>query len=177
MESRTVDEVFTRNFAAGDRLRSLIDSVEPSKLDILPEGEKWTISNIVEHVALVEEGMIRICAKLLGKAESASELGTGSIDTSDAFGQKALEIAAMKLEAPGMVQPSLQKSIEESMSKFEENREKLLELKPAFEKFDSNGHRFPHPFFGDLSAGEWLTLVGGHKLRHIKQIEKLAGRL
>ena len=83
----------------------------------------------------------------------------------------------MKLEAPEMVQPSLQKSIEESMSKFDENREKLLELKPAFEKFDSNGHRFPHPFFGELSAGEWLTLVGGHKLRHIKQIEKLAARI
>jgi hypothetical protein len=177
MGSKTIDEVFNRNLAAGERLRSLIASIEPSKLDVLPEGEKWTISNIVEHVALVEEGMIKICAKLLGKAESASELGSGSIDTSDAFGQKAAEIATMKLEAPERVQPSLQQSVDESMARLDENQGKLLELKAAFEKFDSNSYRFPHPFFGDLSAGEWLTLVGGHKLRHLKQIENLAARL
>jgi hypothetical protein len=177
MDSRPIDEVYERNFAVGERLRSMIASIEPAKIHQLPEVGKWTIANIVEHVSIVEESMIKICSKLLGKAESAVEFGNGSIETSDVFGQKALEIATMKLEAPEFVHPSGEKSVEESMSKFEENWQKLVELKPSFEKFDSNGHRFPHPFFGPLSAGEWLTLIGGHKLRHIKQIEELAARL
>ena len=176
MDSKPIDEVYSRNFAVGERLRSLIAGLEPEKLDQLPEGEKWTIAHIVEHVSIVEENMIKICAKLLGKAESASEVGTGTIATSDDFGQKALEIATIKLEAPEFVHPSCQKNVEQSMSKFEENWQKLVDLKSSFEKYDSNGHRFPHPFLGNLSAGEWLTLIGGHKLRHIKQIEKLASK-
>ena len=177
MDSTPIDEVYDRNLAVGERLRSLITSLEPAKLDQLPDGEKWTIANIVEHVSLVEENMIRICAKLLGKAESASETGDGTVSTSESFAQKALEIATMKLEAPEFVHPTCKKSVVESMTKFEANQAKLSELKAMFEKFDSNGHRFPHPFLGNLSAGEWLTLIGGHKLRHIKQIENLAARL
>ncbi len=177
MNSKTIDEVYERNFAVGHRLRSLICSLDEAKLEHHCEGEKWSIANVVEHVSLVEENMIRICAKLLAKAESASQTGDGTITVSDSFGRKALEIAAIKLEAPEFVQPSCKMSVQESMSKFEANWHQMLELKPAFERFDSNGHRFPHPFLGDLSAGEWLTLVGGHKLRHIKQIENLAARL
>lgn len=177
MEPRTTDEIYERNRAAGDRLRSLIVSLEPAKLDQLPVNEKWTIANIVEHVSLVEESMIRICSKLLGKAESAFEFGNGTIETSESFAKKALEIAAIKLEAPEIVQPTRNASVEESMSRLEENWQRMLELKSAFERFDSNRHRFPHPFLGNLSAAEWLTLIGGHKLRHIKQIENLAARL
>lgn len=177
MKTTSTDEVYERNLAAGERLRSLIVSLEPDKLDQLPENEKWTIANIVEHVSLVEENMIRICAKLLGKAESASESGNGTIETSESFANKAMEIATIKLEAPEIVQPTHEVSVEDSMSKLEANWQKMLELKSAFESFDSNRHRFPHPFLGNLSAAEWLTLIGGHKLRHIKQIEDLAARL
>ena len=177
MHSIPIDEVYDRNLAADDRLRILVASIEPEKLDILPEGEKWSIANVIEHVSMVEEGIIKICAKLLAKAESASEAANGSIQTSDEFGLKALEIAKIKLEAPDFVHPTCVPSVEESIRKFDENRQKLTALKASFEKFDSNGHRFPHPYLGNLSAGEWLILIGGHKLRHIKQIENLSAQL
>jgi hypothetical protein len=32
---------------------------------------------------------------------------------------------------------------------------------------------FPHPFFGELSAIEWLCLIGGHEQRHLKQIKRV----
>lgn len=177
MDTKPIDEVYNRNLAVGERLRSLIASLEPDKVDRLSDGEKWTIANIVEHVSIVEENMIKICAKLLGKAESGSEFGNGTIEASELFAQKALEIATMKLEAPEFVRPTGGKSIEDSMVKFDENWQKLLALKPSFKKFDTTIHRFPHPFLGELSAGEWLILIGGHKLRHIKQIENLAANL
>ena len=34
-------------------------------------------------------------------------------------------------------------------------------------------HKFPHPFFGELSATEWLVLLGGHEARHTAQIERI----
>jgi len=177
MNSKTIDEVFERNAAAGEALKHMIDSLPAEKCSRLPDGEKWTIAGIVEHVALVEMNMIRICARLLSKAEAEDRQADGRIAISESFGLKAAEIAAIKLEAPEVVHPTGEKTIDESLAKFEENWQSLLELKSAFEKYDSNEHRYPHPFLGDLSAGEWLTLIGGHKLRHMKQIENLAERI
>ena len=174
MESRSVEEVYERNDLIRGRLNEVLGSLNEAQLNNLPEGEKWTIANVVEHVSLVESNMIRICAKLLGKAEADGKMGDGSIANSASFKEKAAEVATLKLEAPEFVQPTCKQTIDESLEKMNENRTELIELKSQFERFDSTGHRFPHPFFGDLSAAEWLTLIGGHKLRHIKQIEKLA---
>src|SRR5687768_3543175 len=162
MNSRSIDEVYEKNAAVSERLKALLGSLEQSKLEGLPEGEKWTIAHIAEHVSIVEANMVRICEKLLLKAESKNQLADGTIAMTESFGQKVAEIADVKLEAPEFVHPSGEKSIEGSLAKFAENQEKLLKLKPLFEKYDSTGHRFPHPFLGNLSAGEWLILVGGH---------------
>ena len=174
METRSIDEVYEKNDAVSHKLTEFLISLDDATVCRFPDGEKWSIANVVEHVALVEASMIKICTKLLGKAEAGNMLADGNIASSDSFKEKAIEIATMKLEAPEFVQPTCEATLQQSMEKFSENREKLYELKPQFEKFDSNGHRFRHPFLGDLSAGEWLMLIGGHKLRHLKQIEKLA---
>lgn len=174
MDTNSIDVVFERNEAVGGKLAALLATLDDETVSRLPAGEKWSIANVVEHVALVEANMIRICAKLLGKAESAGQLADGTISTSDSFKEKAMEIATLKLEAPDFVQPTLEAALVASMDRFEENRKALQELKAKFEEFDSNSYRFPHPFLGNLSAGEWLTLIGGHKLRHLKQIERLA---
>ena len=174
MRTETIDEVYERNAAIGERLKMLVASLPSEKLDLLPEGEEWTICNIVEHISIVESSIVKICAKLLGKAEAEGKLADGAISVSDAFGQKALEIAITKLEAPDFVKPTNEIKVEDSLRVCDENLQKLDEIKTLFEKFDSNIHKFPHPYFGDLSAGEWLNLLGGHKMRHIKQIERLA---
>jgi hypothetical protein len=174
MNSRSIDEVYEKNDAMGTRLEALIGSLDQEQLDHLPKGEKWTIENIVEHISIVEAGMVRICAKLLRKAEADDKRADGTISVSDSFLEKTIEIARIKLEAPEIVRPTGERSISESIEKLQENRIQLQELKSAFEKFDSSDQRFPHPFLGDLSAGEWLMLIGGHKARHIKQIERLA---
>jgi hypothetical protein len=174
MSSISINEVYEKNDAIAIRLRTLIDSLDQAQLDHSPDGEKWTIANVVEHVSLVENRMIRICTKLLRKAESEDMLGNGMISTSDDFVGKVAKIAQIKLEAPEIVQPTRERSVKESLELFKENRLHLEELRPSFEKFDSTSHRFAHPFLGELSAGEWLSLIGGHKARHIKQIERMA---
>ena len=174
MDTRSIDEVYEKNDAVGGKLIAFLGSLDDKTVCRLPDGEKWTIANVVEHVSIVESNMIRICSKLLRKAETENMLSQGGISTSDNFKEKAIEIATLKLEAPEFVQPTCEATLEQSMDRFAENKEKLNELRPQFEKFDSNGHRFPHPFLGELSAGEWLTLIGGHKLRHLKQIQRLS---
>ena len=71
-----------------------------------------------------------------------------------------------------MVRPTGERSISESFATMAEANARLEQIS-RFWPFDGNKHRFPHPFFGDLSAIEWLVLVGQHKARHIAQIRRL----
>jgi hypothetical protein len=75
------------------------------------------------------------------------------------------------------MRPSGEKSVAESLARMEDNRKKLEELRPMFESWDSVSFKFPHPHFGDMSAIEWLALIGGHEERHLKQIERLLEKL
>jgi hypothetical protein len=58
----------------------------------------------------------------------------------------------------------------------DENRTRLAELRPLFDSVDCSGHTFPHPAFGDLTAHDWLALLGGHETRHIAQIGRVSGK-
>ena len=111
MDSRSIDEVYQKNNDVADRLEALVGSLDKEQIDVLPKGEKWTIGNIVEHVSIVEAGVIRICGKLLRKAESEHKAADGTISVSDSFMEKTLEIARLKLEAPEIVQPQKRQAV------------------------------------------------------------------
>ncbi len=174
MNKQSIAEIYINNDQIREKFNQMLAALTPQQTSALPDGEKWTVAQIVEHVSIVEDGMTRICSKLLNEAQAA---GDGSVNISDNFVEKGTEIAQIKIEAPERVIPSGGKTIAESKAKLEENRAKLHELRPLFESADCNENKFPHPFFGDLSAGEWLKLIGGHEVRHMKQIQNVLGKI
>ena len=173
MKFETIADIYNGNAKVRERLKQLVADVTPEQASAAREGEDWTIAQIVEHIAMVDGSTLRICAKLLSKAEAAGRSAEGDVEISDAFMHKSREIATMKVQAPDVVQPSGDRSIAESLAQLDENAVQLETMRPMFETVDGTGFKFPHPFFGDISAQEWLTLKGGHELRHIKQIERL----
>jgi hypothetical protein len=92
---------------------------------------------------------------------------------SDNFKQKAGEVKDLKLEAPERVRPTGKQTIAESIAKIEETRRSLETLRPLFETVECSDARFPHPFLGELTAHEWLVLIGEHEARHLEQIKNL----
>lgn len=177
METRTIDEVYATNDAVREKLLTLVASCEPSNLDRLPDGEKWTVTNIVEHLGMVEASAIRICRKLLGKAEADGKTGDGTVTTSDSFSEKGKELFKIKVEAPGIVQPKCEMTIDEALQHLQSIRTELNEMKPLFVTHNSSDYHFPHPYLGELSAGEWLVLIGGHEARHTRQIGVMLEKL
>jgi hypothetical protein len=177
MNYQNIAEIYISNDKQRERLRETVGILTDTQLNSLPDGEKWTIAQIVEHMSIVEENMTRICRKLLSSAEAEGSTASGGVVVSDNFKQKAAEIATMKVEAPERVQPTGTMAVEQSLSRMDENRHRLDELRPMFEAYDGTTRKFPHPFFGDLSAQEWLVLIGGHTARHIKQIANLSEKI
>lgn len=171
MEYRSIADIYESNDRVHAKLCGTLEALTEEQIGALPGGEKWSVAQVVEHVSLVEGGIYRICAKLLSKAENGGQLNDGKLDLAE-FMQKAAGIIDVKLDAPEYVRPTGGRPISESLQVLEDNAKAFSELRPSFEKYDGNAHKFPHPYLGELSAVEWLALTGGHKIRHLMQIKR-----
>jgi hypothetical protein len=176
MKYETIADIYAANEKVRQRLKDLVAPLTDDQTQASSADESWTIAQIVEHIAIVDESTLKICAKLLRKAEAAGKAAHGGVSISENFTVKSAEIAGMRVEAPEFVKPSGERTIAESIARLDENAERGAGLRSLFESVDGESFKFPHPFFGEISAQEWLALKGGHELRHIKQIERLLGQ-
>jgi len=173
----TISDAYEHNARVHERLRSVIAGISQDQLNARPDGEKWSVQEIVEHIAMVDEGTSRICTKLVGEAKAAGKPGNGRIGLSPAFGEKSAVVAGIKVEAPERVQPKGEATVDESFARMEATASAFDAIRADLETYDLSEHTFPHPFFGQITASEWLVLAGGHAERHTKQIERLKEKL
>ena len=171
MSNQTIGDIYANNEKIHEKTKQFLASLTEEQTAAMPEGEKWTIAEIVEHIAIVQEGMMKISAKLLTQAKAAGKTSDGTARLSENFAVKAAEAQRLKFEAPDRVRPTGNQTIAESLTKMEETRRALEDLRPLFESVECSDFKFPHPFMGDLTAHEWLALIGGHEARHLRQIE------
>jgi uncharacterized damage-inducible protein DinB len=177
MNNQTIGDVYANNDKIHEKTKEMVSALSDEQSASLPEGENWTMVHLIEHIAIVQDGMMKISAKLLNEAKSADVKSSGEAILSDNFKQKAVEAQQAKFEAPERVAPTGNQTISQSLEKMAETRRALEDLRPLFETVECSNFKFPHPFFGDLTAHEWLTLVGGHEARHQKQIGNILEKL
>lgn len=173
MKFDTIADIYGANRAIRERLTGVLSKVTPDEAAARPAGENWSIQEIVEHLTMVEFGTIRICTRLLNEAKKTGRRGDGRVELSSLFRERSDVIASAKVEAPDRVYPTGTVPIHESFERMASNKKLLDEMRPELERYDLGGHTFTHPFFGEITAPEWLAILGGHELRHTKQIEKL----
>ncbi len=177
MNYQTISEIYEANDQIREKLKGIAASLTDAQINTLPDGEKWTVGKLVEHISIVDEGIMRISAKLLNEAKANGGTSDGTAKFSNDFAEKLAGGRDAKFEAPDRVHPTGAKTIAESLAKLDETRGKLEELRPLFESVECSNVKFPHPAFGDMSAHEWLALLGGHELRHIRQINNLLDKI
>lgn len=171
MNMRSIDEIYETNRKIRNGLLSVLDGVSSTRLSTVPPGEKWNVLQTVEHVSMVSDGAVRICSRLLSKApEAGPEHAPG---LSPGFIEKTRGIGSTKLEAPDIVQPTGERTLDESLAALERSIAQMEELRDMFRTRDTSGPKFPHPYFGDLSALEWFVLSGAHEKRHTDQIIRI----
>jgi len=168
---QTISEIYEANDKVRTKLKGIVANLSDEQVNALPEGEKWTVKEFVEHISIVDEGIVRISAKLLNASKENGKTADGAAKFSEAFIEKTTAGRHAKFEAPERVRPTGTKSIAESLAKMDETRQKLEELRSLFESVECSEAKFPHPAFGDMTAHEWLLLLGGHEAKHIRQIE------
>ena len=178
MRFQSIEEIFDANQKVREELLALLEGLSAEQQALRSENGQWTVAMIAEHLAVVEDGMGRISSKLLSKAEDKGLRFAGEVNPSEGFVSRSKVVTeeGKKFNAPEMVQPKGAQEVGESIKVLKENRRRLEDAKSNFESIDGTAFTFPHPFFGDLHAIDWLILIGEHEKRHLNQIREILAR-
>lgn len=177
MKYESIADIFSANRKMHEGLEIVLGGVSPDEATAVPEGGGWSIQQIVEHIAIVNGAALRICGQLLDQARAENKPSDGSFTLSKKFDLTSAEAMNVKIEAPERVRPTSAVPIPASMLKMTEIQAQTDALQPDMERLDLGDHTFPHPFFGDLNAAEWLVIAGGHEMRHTLQIQAVLERV
>jgi len=140
-----------------------------------PRG-RWSVADIVEHLARVEELFVdRIALRL-------PEAPAGPVDRSpeatDAFVRSVVPDRSVSVvfpgrvslaEAPSQIAPKGEWDPEESMRRFREGRSRTADLLRT-SSADLRGHVVEQPALGALDGYQWVLFLAAHSVRHTKQI-------
>lgn len=177
MRYETIADIYSANEKARENLKATISGISDDEAAALPDGDTWTIQQIVEHLSMVDIGISRICAKLVEEAKERGDLSDGTVKLSDEFRDKSALVGSVKIEAPERVQPTGNVTISEALDRMNANCTAFEAIRSDLEKYDLSGPKFPHPYFGNITAAEWMIVAGGHEQRHTAQIERSLAKL
>src|SRR5437660_893354 len=121
MRYETTADIFSANELIRTRLLATMETIGQDG-SLRAGGEGWSIAEIVEHLSIVEGGILRICTRLLEAAKAAGKPGDGRVYLSADFNNKAISAADVKIEAPERVRPTGEQNIEDSIAKLQQYR-------------------------------------------------------
>ncbi len=137
------------------------------------DDKTWSIAEIVEHIILVEEGII-FHLNRLGSSEHTVEIE--KVLTHDSIMEACLQ-RVIKVDAPERLVPAGKfSSISEAIEAFTAHRKKIATFYKT-NTFDLTSIGFPHPRLGMMNGDNWLSFIPGHCQRHIDQIKLLKEEL
>ena len=170
-----IAELLAELDAAREELRALVASLPRDTLTMRTSDDGWTIPQILEHLAIVEDGSGRLFSKMVKEAEASGER---EIDGSSILGindRHLITSSNARIDAPERVRPSENLSIEESMARLDAARARLKDAMRRASGLALGKVAMPHPAFGPFSAYQWLLATAQHERRHMRQIRRIAG--
>jgi len=176
MKYESIGDIYSANQRISEQFENLVSQISEPEAAAVTEGN-WSISHLVEHVAIVDDAAAKVCTKLLAAAKLAGKPADGGFALSAGFGENAGKMATARVEAPAQVHPTGNVTLADSLARIRATAGSIGSMRDDLESYSLDGHTFPHPFLGELNAGEWLVMAGLHKGRHASQIQNLLDKI
>jgi uncharacterized damage-inducible protein DinB len=150
-----------------------LSNLTEAQSNFRPDENQWTIAEIVEHVSIIDNNLLRIAHKLLKEAESAPRPPKADLN----LGHTSLDENGRQhpgpFPAPERVRPQGGVRIDDSLAKMDAALAGFAEIQARLEAIDLSEQMFSHPFLGAINVYQWMVLVAEHKDRHRGQIERV----
>jgi hypothetical protein len=153
-----------------------VHELGPAQWSWKPAPDRWSIAEILEHLALLESLFVeRIAPSLRASATQPPERDVAAADArlialaTDRSVSVVSPGRPLLSQAPSPITPRGSLRPEESMARFRERREEVGEfLRTAPPEL--RGRRYEHPALGPLDGHQWVLFLAAHSVRHTKQI-------
>ncbi len=174
MVYESLSQIFDEMDETHARFYERAGALSAEEANARPDAGAWSVTEIVEHVSMVESSIVKLVTRLLMKAEAAGEPAREDGSIKPISVEKIVERSQReKYQAPETAHPGGDVPIADSIARLRATRETLEELRPRMEKTELSNVSYPHPAFGPMNPYEWLILIGIHNGRHLKQIEAM----
>ena len=172
--SKKVQEIVDLITADRQALLASIEGLSQSQLQHTAADGRWSIEEILHHLALTDEANGKLMGGMLKKAESINLDPDPSPDGSEVHSLDEFEDAVKtRAQAPDFVTPRSHIPAEESLARLAASRERLIGAVEKLGKYDLYQLTYPHPLLGNLHLYQWLVIAGRHEARHTAQIKKI----
>lgn len=149
---------------SGAWFQSAVAEVAKDRTGVSPGPDRWSVYQIVEHVAVAENGMFRLLSTATPVELSLEDPANEARIASRADNREVL------FQAPERARPTGRfGDLAEALSRFTEARQKTIQFARETE-LDLYRVTATHPAFGPVNGIELLMIMAGHPRRHAHQI-------
>ena len=173
-----IEELFTLLETHRSTLERAVAEVPPELRDRRPAAARWSVAELLEHLALVEE---RVTRGLTAELEKAKAAGLGPERETSSVASM-LDIAlildrSVAREAMEFVQPRSGLTADVALERLAERRKQLLATVAAADGLALGEVTAMNPVLGPLNVYQWLIFVAGHEARHTAQLRECGAAL
>ncbi len=161
-------EVVLKDLAdSRDRLRATTQGLSKTQLAYRAAPGRWSVAENIEHLAVVEAGILSMIEKGLAAPDSSKR---SAMDDPGLIADVAGRIT--RFQAPEFLAPTGRWRDDELLPQFDAARKRTQQFAAATDA-DLRRHFLPHPVLGELDCYQWLLLTAAHCDRHRAQIEEV----
>lgn len=159
-------------------LELAVNDVDPAKRAMRPAPERWSLSEVLEHLSLAEASFTGWIASGIEKAR------TGGIGPEGAERSPLPEAVRTRLAdrvnrrvAPERVQPKGEMRAGDAWNAVVEVERRLKEVLVAADGLALNDVIVEHPSLGPFNIYQWVELMAAHRRRHVEQVREIGAAL
>jgi hypothetical protein len=166
-------EVFTALARSREVLRTAVDTVPEDRRGTRPAPERWSIAEVLEHLAMVDRFFAERIAGAIAEARAAGlgpEAQAREPLPADVF--QRLEDRSDRRAAREAVMPTGTRTWAEAWADLDRARQEVRDAMVSADGLALGAVRAGHRFFGSLSMYQWVELTAAHEVRHADQIRE-----
>lgn len=141
-----------------------------------PSEDRWSVAEVLEHLALVEESVPQR-VKALVTEQRTNGLGAERESTSiaETFDSAFMLDRSKKRVAREAMQPRSGVDAAAAWTRLEHARQITRETLRELDGVALSDVSAPHPVLGALNGYQWFLFLAAHEARHAAQIREIAG--
>ena len=156
------------------RTEELVARVEDDDFGRRPEPDRWSVSEVLEHIAATEGLLFGLVENALAAEPDPEWQQVAEAVPIDAFTTRVRD-RSQRAQAPEILQPKGAQTREEGLERYRTNRAATIEfVRSTAAPLKQHTAEIPG---GKLTVHHFLNLIAAHNLRHNEQIAEALEQL